>query len=259
MNKLVIAIAITAICGITMAAKDPFKGLTPAQKEAKKEECRRRMYERTGGFLLQDEKTGKRFAFLDMQGNVKHEKISEPITTLERILRRKVTLEKFDEKFAIDQVPQLMKKADVAGAIFMVDEPSLPTVLVAPESGWGVINVNALKADKPAELLLNQRVSREMWRVFAMVNGASNSMMGKCLMQTVTDLKSLDALDAQAFCPEPMNKIMMHLDHTGVQKIRRITYRGACLEGWAPMPTNAVQRAIWEGVRNGTIKPTKRP
>ena len=41
MHKLIIAFAISAICGISMAAKDPFKGLTPAQKEAKKEESLR--------------------------------------------------------------------------------------------------------------------------------------------------------------------------------------------------------------------------
>ena len=30
--------------------------------------------------------------------------------------------------------------------------------------------------------------------------------------------------------------------------MRRIPYRQACQEGWAPAPTNAVQRAIWNKV-----------
>ena len=35
----------------------------------------------------------------------------------------------------------------------------------------------------------------------------------------------------------------------GITPYRRTTYREACQEGWAPQPTNDVQKAIWEQVK----------
>ena len=32
--------------------------------------------------------------------------------------------------------------------------------------------------------------------------------------------------------------------------VRYVTYRQACIEGWAPAPTNDVQKAIWEKVHS---------
>jgi hypothetical protein len=35
----------------------------------------------------------------------------------------------------------------------------------------------------------------------------------------------------------------------GIKPARMTTYRKACEEGWAPMPTNSVQKAIWDEVK----------
>ena len=40
-------------------------------------------------------------------------------------------------------------------------------------------------------------------------------------------------------------------------RIHRATYREACREGWAPPPTNDLQRAIWEETRKLPEKPIK--
>ena len=43
----------------------------------------------------------------------------------------------------------------------------------------------------------------------------------------------------------------------GILPVRTTTYLQACQEGWAPMPTNAVQKAIWEKVRAIPQSPMK--
>ena len=49
----------------------------------------------------------------------------------------------------------------------------------------------------------------------------------------------------------------------GITPIYRTTYRQACIEGWAPAPTNDFQKAIFERDKSdkerGPTKPTRRP
>ena len=41
--------------------------------------------------------------------------------------------------------------------------------------------------------------------------------------------------------------------------VRRATYKQACLEGWAPTPTNDYQKAIWESVKAAKAAATNAP
>ena len=54
--------------------------------------------------------------------------------------------------------------------------------------------------------------------------------------------------------PEPFNKIMTHAQKLGMQPQRMTTYRKAVEEGWAPAPTNDLQRTVWEEVKNQNKK-----
>ena len=258
MKTLVISTIAAATLAASAFAAEPKKQLTLEERQARKEAFQARMYSRTGGFLERKNPKGRRFAYLNMQGRVAEGDISEPIATMTRILQRKIVLEKFDGKFAVNDAENLLKKSNAAEAIFLVDDAAAPRFLIAPESKWAMINVAALNADKPDKLVLANRVRLEMWRAFALLNGAANSMMGKCVLQTVFSNADIDALEAKAFCPEPMNKIMMHLDKTDVMKLERCSYKRACEEGWAPAPTNDVQKAIYETVKAEQAKsPTK--
>ena len=44
------------------------------------------------------------------------------------------------------------------------------------------------------------------------------------------------------------DSIKKYLSAAGVTPLRRTIYRRACQEGWAPAPTNDVQKAIWDKV-----------
>ena len=258
MKTLAFSTIVIAALAASAATKEAPKQFTLEERQAKREAFMSRMYSRTGGFLDRANPKGRRFAYLDMQGLVAAEDISEPIATMTRILQRKIVLEKFEGKFSANDAEALLKKSDAAGAVFLIDDPACPRILIAPESKWAMINVAALNSDKPDKIVLANRVRLEMWRTFAMLNGAGNSMMGKCVLMTAFSNADIDALEAKAFCPEPMNKIMMHLDRTDVMKLERCSYKRACEEGWAPAPTNEVQKAIYETVKAEQAKsPTK--
>lgn len=50
-------------------------------------------------------------------------------------------------------------------------------------------------------------------------------------------------------------------NEVAVAAVRFVTYRQACIEGWAAKPTNGVQRAVWKAVlderRRGPTNPIR--
>lgn len=254
MKKTIFAIALMSSMALVGAPK---KEMTLEQIEARKAEIRKRIYAKTGGVLNREITKGRRIAYLNMQSRVKDSALDGVVETQNRILRRVIALERFDGVFDIAKAGEMLKKANVAEAIFIVDDPGLPSLLVAHESMWAIINVAALDSDSPGQLILDERLRVEMWRAFALLNGAGNSSMGKCVLKSVFGNKDLDALGAKAFSPEPINKIFQHLDLTDAAKRETCTYRKACEEGWAPEPKDDIQRKIWNEVRATPKTPLK--
>ena len=48
-----------------------------------------------------------------------------------------------------------------------------------------------------------------------------------------------------------------HTSERGCQHGKRAVYRKACMDGWAPAPTNEYQKAIWDQVHAIPTKPIK--
>ena len=68
-------------------------------------------------------------------------------------------------------------------------------------------------------------------------------------MCPIKSVQDLDVIQVERPCPEPFNKMIDGAKTFGIEPIRMATYRIACEEGWAPAPTNDVQKAIWEKVK----------
>ncbi len=135
------------------------------------------------------------------------------------------------------------------------DPASDATILVAPEQNWATLNVNLLLRDNPTEEVVAARVHKEVWRATAMAMGAANSMTQPCLLRQINTLRELDRTKSMLPSPQPINNMIEVADKFGIVRVHRATYRRACQEGWAPAPTNDVQRAIWEKVHQIPDKP----
>ena len=48
-----------------------------------------------------------------------------------------------------------------------------------------------------------------------------------------------------------------YLEKLGVTKMEKTTYLRACKEGWAPAPTNEVQKRVWDKVHAAPRMPMK--
>ncbi len=148
-------------------------------------------------------------------------------------------------KGCLEAARKALAAKEVAVAIVLADDgPDMPAVTVCPEDGMGVINVARLGGAGVSKEVLERRVKNEMLRVVGFVLGGYASMYPG-VMKPVYAAEDLDALPL-AFAPPVRGFIDEGVAKRGVAKIERVTYATAVKQGWAPAPTNDVQKAIWE-------------
>ena len=85
--------------------------------------------------------------------------------------------------------------------------------------------------------------------VFGLLLGGGDCAYRNCVMAPVSSMADIDAMKVNMFCPDPFNRVRMHLGAIGIRPPVRTSYRKACVEGWAPPPTNQYQKAIWEQIK----------
>ena len=138
------------------------------------------------------------------------------------------------------------KGVAVAGvSVELFEREGAATLTIEPEGMRAAVNVRGLAADGAGGERLRGRVRKEMWRATVYLLGGGNTRFAHCVMKPVSSLRELDALDADSACPDVFNSVLATAGEFGVRGRRMTTYRRACEEGWAPAPTNDVQRGIW--------------
>ena len=233
---------LTVMCAVILAA-----GMLCAQDgeaQPKKRRGRRPLdIAALGGYVTQVN-TGKVIRVINAQNAVPKEVLESVVKDIRIGISLPVNLESGDSA----DVKSWFKE-DTAAVVFVESSPGKPRILVAPEDAWGVLNTYPLTEDNPSPEVLALRARKELWRAAAMTLGASDSMYQPCLMQPVHSLKDIDGLIMESPSPEALNKMIANARKLGVMRRYTTTYRKACREGWAPPPTNDVQKAIWEQVK----------
>lgn len=158
----------------------------------------------------------------------------------------------------IKAIPTKLAELKARGAIWIVNDPMLPIVLAACENDWAFLNVAQVMADSPAQDKIDKRVIRLVNRLFAYIHGAYDStMMPQCVLKEAHGMEGIDGLICKDYSPEAFSKVSGYLAGAGYKQAKRGTYYDACEEGWAPAPTNDVQKAIWDKVHQMPTKPIK--
>lgn len=158
----------------------------------------------------------------------------------------------------IKTIPTRLAELKARGAIWIVNDPMLPIVLAACENGWALLNVAQVLADSPSQDKIDRRIIRLVNRLFAYIHGAYDStMMPQCVLKEAHGMEGIDGLICKDYSPEAFSKVSGYLAGAGYKQAKRGTYYDACEEGWAPAPTNDVQKAIWDKVHQMPTKPIK--
>ncbi|MBR1870893.1 MAG: hypothetical protein IJ802_03615, partial [Kiritimatiellae bacterium] len=230
-----------------------FEEMSPAEQQAhiEKRTARRAAKVAAEGGYVEKENDGRLLYVLNAQGTAGEEPMASAVAEMEGLLHLKGKIEKCQDAASPWEIAEKWLVEKRAGMVIVVAEKDdWPSLLVAPESRWCAINVAALARDKPARETLEARVQKEIWRAAGYCMGAANSMFQPCLMRTILYPGELDLVRETVTSPEPFNKMIAGARKFGMKPVEKTTYRKACIEGWAPAPTNDVQRAIWEEVNS---------
>lgn len=253
----------TAICAllsiISLAAsaqeqrkkltRDEYDKLSPEQKRILHEAAAQRRYQRTGGFILKPGSLQGEIYYVNCQERADAKWLSESINYFKKQTSLDIKLS--DGKFRFPS-------PEVKGALslFVVDDKSYPSILIAPEDRWAMVNIAPLEIGaKP--VFFEARVKKQLSRVFSALCGATNSQFPMSLTGGITSANELDKYPDYELPVDVISRFPSYLAAFGVSPATYFTYQQGCLEGWAPAPTNDVQRAIWEKIKaEKSEKPT---
>lgn len=140
-------------------------------------------------------------------------------------------------------------------SVFVVDDPELPMSLVAPEARWAAVNVATLKTDK--EKFYEMRIRKAIARALAFVSGGVSSQFRMNVTVDIAKAADFDNCVNDRLPLDVIRRMTPCLANMGVTPWTMSNYRKACQEGWAPNPTNDVQKRIWDRVHELPSDPIK--
>ena len=211
---------------------------------------------KAGGLVGKPNSSKGKIVFVNAQSEMDEANVASAISSLGEIIAKYAVS---SEKDTPDKPSALKAKHKADIAVIIVAEDDSPALLTAPEECWAVVNVRALKknlkSDAAVEKFFSSRCRKEIMRAFVCAAGGMGSSFPGNIMN-IAKVEDLDLCDE--FVPfDKVGVIKQHLKNNGVTPVRYATYRIACREGWAPAPTNDVQRAIYERIKaEQSEKPT---
>lgn len=143
----------------------------------------------------------------------------------------------------------------VAITIELVESDAFGALAIYPEDNRATVNVKPLAADGATGDLLATRLYKEIIRAALMTLGSGYSPT-LCHASVVRSLKDLDQINPKYVSPDTFTHLGA-MPLLGMQFVTFSNYREACKQGWAPAPTNDVQRGIWDEIHNPPSKPLK--
>lgn len=146
-------------------------------------------------------------------------------------------------------------KTGANATVFLLSDDTLPLSLVAYEEGWAIANVGRVAAGVP-KAIGAARAKKLVLRTMGNLCGAGESMFGVPFMWPAKTPADFDLLVMQPIIPPPfIAAIGTHMKRAGMEPIEVATYQAACQQGWAPAPTNDIEKAIWDKVHVIPAKP----
>lgn len=252
-----VALAAAALCAwwSADAAVRP-KESTPEEKAAR---AQRRLdaLNTTGGFIADPREAKGKFVFVDFGVGIDENVLKAAAIKCQNSCLIKTEVVRREKKGPFSFAAGDAAFATLGGelATFLIDEEGWPMEVVCPESGWAAVNVRALKADNPGKGTLETRVRKMMSRSLGQVFQAGYAFSSVSTMNLVRSLADLDRIATEGLATECTTVVQVTAEKFGFRPMRRVLYRTACQEGWAPPPVNDYQRSAWKKVHEIPTKP----
>ena len=246
-TKILLIAFLTATLGTALIA-DEFATVRTADgtvTKMKKSEVRERIYRHFGGNLKVPGKQKGKVVIVDSAKDVPQQSLDAVIKQFDDSIHIAIEVQKGEFCF---ESPRIQGEA----TIFIVDDVKLP---VAPESRWALVNAAKLKSEKPQ--FYDARIRKEAVRTLVALLGGCNSTYPDALTGCVTRAEDLDRFADTRLQLEIEQRLPSYMEKLGITPYIMTSYRKAVQEGWAPAPTNDVQKAIWDKVHAMPTEPIK--
>lgn len=158
--------------------------------------------------------------------------------------------------FDVRQAKRDLESYGANAALFIADDSALPMSLFAPEGRWAMVNTASFDVSDIG--VFTNRFEKEVARAAALLLGSAVSQVPHSVMKPVFAEKDIDALTGETWMADALPGMQVKIAALGMTPNDVITYRKACFLGIAPPATNDYQRAVREGIRNGTIRMMKK-
>lgn len=248
---------IRALCIVLFASIASVALAETAEAEKPSKSKRDMIIEKMGGYVQRPDLKSGKVVFVNAQKRVKGEEINAVVDSLNRAIHTKMTVET-SEGVALNTIKSDMTKRGATVAVFVIESNECENIsLISPEGHWAIVNVAALGADGVGDVFVSARTRKEIVRTFTTLLGATASNYNEDLLLPISKIGDLDKISNEKPPMDVMGRVRKHLDLLEIETRQDATYLVACKEGWAPSPTNDIQRAIWEKINAKPANPIK--
>ena len=244
MNKNVkrgIVCAALCVAGLAAVAAEPKKVMSEAEYEAS-----------IGGFFIKPGSFKGKIVVADAQKILDEAEVKKAIAVF-------ATATEFNVVYAKSSADVETAKRDLSANVIvqLVEDEVTPALLVAPEDFWAKVNMKkvgkGLKSETAKKKFLVPRCRKEILRALLLVCGSGssqyqNNVTNAALQPDIDLAREIIAVDL-------VDRTAKYLRPVGVTPKELVCYEQACVEGWAPAPTNDVQRKLMKAVRKIPTKP----
>lgn len=142
-----------------------------------------------------------------------------------------------------------VKQKGAGAVVLFYERADVPVLSAFPEDAIVLVNLQPLQ--NPEYVVYRRRLVKEFWRALAFaIGGYGNPMQMGSALQPAFSIKDLDEIRGVTLTPLQINAIAAVKSRLGIYGKRAVPYSRACREGWAPSPTNDVQKALFERFRD---------
>jgi len=232
---------------------------TPLERAQRHMAALQRHAQSEGGYIAKPNSRKGRIVFVNEQTQVPGAALKEVADTI--AVRDRLDVEFVDAVGGERTTPRNAeaRKAELKAnaAVFVTESDEYPSMsIAAPEGAWSIVNAAAVCKGASNEAFKKTRLIKMMERGFYTACGAMNSQYPGSMMGLARNVEELDRLSSRAPL-DVIGRTMANLAEMGVTQEIFATYKKACEEGWAPAPTNDIQKAIWDKVHTPPKAPMK--
>lgn len=247
-------LVLCAFCSVFVVFADQEKGVERTKKNFQQKRAEVNM-RRNGGFLERPGSYQGKILIID-------ERSKPDVEQLQSVATEFLKYNKFNLQVVSSETGEKCRKLKIKEkggnvGVFIVEDDITPTLLVAPEDGWAVVNVKALVSGVAKSRLAPRRIQKEVLRALGYVCGGMSTRFETSIAGPVAKPEDLDGKVEMQLPFDVTSTFNSNLAKFGVTPFLQTTYRTACKEGWAPQPTNDFQRVVWEEYHTKPSEPIK--